>query len=186
MTCLRNLLAAALLGGSSAVSAAPTVYGLSFIGTGLSAERPDQELAALVRKDFTGTFTFDPETNQLLFLDAEFTGPGRDFTSGAVSLFNAAQPCDLNCFVGSLQNGSFRYSYANGGASLYLGSPLSGTTSVSAVAFSSRPFDVTGRIQFNGAVPEPGTWVMMLVGFGAIGVSMRRRVRSRLSYSLSS
>ena len=25
------------------------------------------------------------------------------------------------------------------------------------------------------AVPEPGTWAMMLVGFGAIGVSMRRR-----------
>lgn len=26
-----------------------------------------------------------------------------------------------------------------------------------------------------GAVPEPGTWVMMLIGFGAIGMSMRRR-----------
>ena len=26
-----------------------------------------------------------------------------------------------------------------------------------------------------GAVPEPGTWAMMLLGFGAMGVSMRRR-----------
>ncbi|HEX8838885.1 MAG TPA: PEPxxWA-CTERM sorting domain-containing protein, partial [Sphingomicrobium sp.] len=25
------------------------------------------------------------------------------------------------------------------------------------------------------AVPEPATWAMMLLGFGAIGVSMRRR-----------
>jgi hypothetical protein len=25
------------------------------------------------------------------------------------------------------------------------------------------------------AVPEPGTWAMMLMGFGAMGVSMRRR-----------
>jgi hypothetical protein len=25
------------------------------------------------------------------------------------------------------------------------------------------------------AVPEPGTWAMMLLGFGAIGFSMRRR-----------
>jgi hypothetical protein len=28
------------------------------------------------------------------------------------------------------------------------------------------------------AVPEPGTWAMMLVGFGGIGVTMRRRRRS--------
>lgn len=27
----------------------------------------------------------------------------------------------------------------------------------------------------NAAVPEPGTWAMMLIGFGAVGVSMRRR-----------
>ena len=26
-----------------------------------------------------------------------------------------------------------------------------------------------------GAVPEPGTWAMMLMGFGAIGFAMRRR-----------
>jgi hypothetical protein len=38
-----------------------------------------------------------------------------------------------------------------------------------------------------GVVPEPGTWAMMLIGFGAIGAGMRRRrkqgVRARFSYA---
>jgi hypothetical protein len=29
-----------------------------------------------------------------------------------------------------------------------------------------------------GAVPEPGTWAMMLIGFGGMGVAMRRRRRT--------
>lgn len=33
----------------------------------------------------------------------------------------------------------------------------------------------------NNAVPEPGTWAMMLVGFGAVGFAMRRRRRELLA-----
>lgn len=33
----------------------------------------------------------------------------------------------------------------------------------------------------SGAVPEPGTWAMMLIGFGALGVSLRRRSKGLLS-----
>lgn len=32
----------------------------------------------------------------------------------------------------------------------------------------------TGNISF-AAIPEPGTWAMMLLGFGAVGFAMRRR-----------
>lgn len=43
--------------------------------------------------------------------------------------------------------------------------------------------NTTSRIQYvsgsrqtyTPAVPEPGTWAMMLLGFGAIGFSVRRR-----------
>ena len=35
------------------------------------------------------------------------------------------------------------------------------------------------NISVNAAVPEPGTWAMMLIGFGAMGVSMRRRRRTQ-------
>jgi hypothetical protein len=40
-----------------------------------------------------------------------------------------------------------------------------------------------GTLSFGNvaAVPEPGTWAMMLLGFGAIGFSMRRR-RSQASH----
>ena len=36
-----------------------------------------------------------------------------------------------------------------------------------------------GTISF-AAVPEPGTWAMMLLGFGAVGFAMRRRRRPAL------
>jgi hypothetical protein len=39
-----------------------------------------------------------------------------------------------------------------------------------------------GQISFtpNSAVPEPGTWAMMLLGFGGMGMAMRRRRRTSL------
>lgn len=46
------------------------------------------------------------------------------------------------------------------------------------------PFQIDNiRLTSMAAIPEPGTWAMMLVGFGAIGVSMRRarRVSPRLA-----
>lgn len=38
-------------------------------------------------------------------------------------------------------------------------------------------FTVNGNVlspSINGAVPEPSTWAMLLIGFGAIGTAMRR------------
>jgi hypothetical protein len=35
----------------------------------------------------------------------------------------------------------------------------------------------------NNAVPEPGTWAMMLIGFGAIGFTMRRQRRQKLRHA---
>jgi PEP-CTERM motif len=34
-----------------------------------------------------------------------------------------------------------------------------------------------------GGVPEPATWAMMLIGFGIVGVSMRRRQKVHVTYA---
>lgn len=45
---------------------------------------------------------------------------------------------------------------------------------------SSGNFSVSlaGNTGVAGAVPEPGTWAMMLIGFGGMGVALRRRRKS--------
>lgn len=64
-----------------------------------------------------------------------------------------------------------------------------GTFAVSTTPQNSgpRPFDnytitIAAAV---GAVPEPATWAMMLVGFGAIGVTMRRKskVSTKVAYA---
>lgn len=47
------------------------------------------------------------------------------------------------------------------------------------------PNDYVGSFQLSAAgVPEPSTWAMMIVGFGALGAVMRRRkVRATVSYT---
>jgi len=48
---------------------------------------------------------------------------------------------------------------------------LNGSTAYERLIFTFTP----------GAVPEPSTWAMMLLGFGGIGIAMRRRRRSPLA-----
>lgn len=76
------------------------------------------------------------------------------------------------------------------GPALFTGPTSSPTFLTGTFDLSDRPRNVPSDVQpFNyrltvrdvGAVPEPGTWAMMLVGFGAVGFAMRRRGRPQLT-----
>ena len=59
------------------------------------------------------------------------------------------------------------------------------SSGLQAVSFSYNGLGVTAadfavdRVYVTAAVPEPGTWALMLIGFGAIGASLRRRRSAR-------
>ncbi len=50
---------------------------------------------------------------------------------------------------------------------------------------SNQPFLLSQRVNVRSitAVPEAGTWLMMMAGFGIVGGAMRRRMRTSISYA---
>jgi hypothetical protein len=126
-------------------------------------------------------FGFDVDPNATL-MNSNVTGAFTVVSSGQVS-----QGYNLEmCFKNGQNNNC-----AGGTNGIDMGNSGSGTITL---GFSSLPDSVTlsdylvRYQQVNGsgsavgnpvaAVPEPSTWGLMLVGFGAIGVSMRRKRRT--------
>jgi hypothetical protein len=44
--------------------------------------------------------------------------------------------------------------------------------------------DYSGNVRFEAAVPEPGTWALMILGFGVVGYAMRRRPSVRFAQAI--
>jgi len=99
-------------------------------------------------------------------------GPNDQYAS-----FGSATPIRFSNgdnFIGlsALLNGSTYYGYA-----------FTTNTILNSIAFQTTPgVAITASTAIPAAVPEPATWMMMLVGFGAIGASIRlRRRRSAMA-----
>lgn len=99
-----------------------------------------------------GDPSYSPLLNQVFFIGDGLTGDG----TGLSQVFNA--PAGATKLVLGFADACSYY----GGPGCY--GDNSGTLNVTANA-----------IQPTGAVPEPATWAMMLLGFGAIGVATRRK-----------
>ncbi len=72
-----------------------------------------------------------------------------------------------------------------GGAGVASGAPLFTVQYGLIDGGSNQPFLLSQRVNVRsvGAIPEPGTWMMMMAGFGIVGGAMRRRMRTSISYA---
>lgn len=137
------------------------------------------------------TYTFNTNPNAGNYGDyASFTTP--DFITSPFTTITSFDSCTVG--FGPLVGG-----VSEPCASIYVtltsGSPsliqLNGATLTQSVSFAEGAFSTLGTnygplvfsttastlvvVQNGTAVPEPATWAMMLLGFGGIGVEMRRR-----------
>jgi hypothetical protein len=86
----------------------------------------------------------------------------------------AANNCDAANGQGDLFSGTFALTFANGTTAISLNNLVDRYASLSQLNNTS------GEGTPVGGVPEPATWAMMLLGFGGIGVAMRRRRKEGL------
>lgn len=123
----------------------------------------------------SATITFDA-----LLLGSLPTSAGLVWTDGNNPItFEAFDQngVSLEIIVGNSADGSFT---GGTGEDQFYGASNAG--GISMLTISNPPGTEIDDIQYGGffaesAVPEPGTWAMMLLGFGAIGCAFRRRRR---------
>ena len=131
----------------------------------------------------TATFTIDSSApnsfntsaligNQIFFNNVAGTFGG---SAGTANIsFGTNLIADLN-----IQSSNLGFTQLSVPGDLFTGSASSpifniGTFNLSG-GFTAGPATLTISRAAVAAVPEPGTWAMMLLGFGAIGVVVRRR-----------
>ncbi|MEO7787853.1 MAG: PEPxxWA-CTERM sorting domain-containing protein [Sphingomicrobium sp.] len=103
-----------------------------------------------------------------------FLTQGGTFTSAEFNLFNALSTTSS---VSIIVNG-IAQSFALGNGQNFFGIQATGGDVISSIAFDTNGIGVADLRQLRlggvAAVPEPATWALMLIGFGGMGIAMRR------------
>jgi hypothetical protein len=127
------------------------------------------EDASVGAPSFTSTIDFSNDHAGNYWFSLITSTPGVLFTSltvtpitgtGSVTYSNPTGTSAISMLPGSLGIGSYELTFSGL-------SPKGGAES--------------GNFTFQLAVPEPATWALMLLGFGGIGLAMRRRRKPALA-----
>ena len=172
------------LRGASDVNVGGTLYDVEFAdGTCIEIFSGCDEVS-----DFTFTNYFDAREASQALLDQVFLG---EFNDDPTLTFG----CDEMDYCRSLNP----YTFVDFGDGLRTrdNTAVNGSIGINDYTtdfYNRRDLDLSTRSGFNyavfsladgvGAVPEPGTWLMMLLGFGFVGGMMRQRKQdTRVSYT---
>jgi hypothetical protein len=122
----------------------------------------------LATPTFTESLTFLNDLPGLYSITLTTSTAAVDFTSAVLS--DGVNSWDLHKFI---DDGTNEYwSFDNPPSNQY--SIGDGTYTLTIMGNNNGASSLGGTVTIN-AVPEPAAWAMMLIGFGAIGASMRRR-----------
>lgn len=147
-----------------------------------------------------GTFTFSGAGGFPNFLSVStgggaavrtvFGNPSTDFTNRGTVVYDANTLGGYGSFPNPttvpFTNGeNFLGLRVTSGGQNYYGFAFTTNSTFNGFAFETTPnVGITATTNFPAAVPEPGTWAMLILGFGAVGFGMRRRkVQTTLRYA---
>lgn len=143
-----------------------------YFGGNLLGGSPDQRADATLALTALGT----PMSITQTTFDA-LTSTG---TLGAGGLLSFGTPLSGQVVVG-IHMGNVPGGAINDQTVFYLFNFLTPQTGITLTGVDLQKFSTGTLYQNVGAVPEPATWALMVLGFGGIGMAMRRRRRRVLA-----
>jgi hypothetical protein len=132
-------------------------------------------------------FTFISPLDVFRFSTASTAAGAIDFTAGTGAKYfsvDGGQTVGAGFSTGSAKGDGRQASHFKDNLGLGIMDPTAGRGELLAISGNDLlAFDAIGWNLNLGAVPEPATWGMMIVGFGLIGSAMRRKTKVSVSYA---